>query len=1136
MPALFRSSLALAVLLAAAGCSPNPKAPEVGAQLFQSPHVNSIALARADRKLVVANTTSATVSVFETNLLPHDPEGALIGEIAVGIDPVSVAIRPKNGPNDRDLALVANHISDSISVIDLSKLGVVQTLQEFDADGVTTTDAPTGIVFASPDRAFVALDDRDEIVVIDFDANGRASINPERLPITAQAPRAMTVVGDRLLVGAFESGNQTEFPNCGPLDTPATAPFLPGDPYDEGCMFYNRFIESITVNDIFNLDLDLEFGVIVDFAARNPNIGGEVVIDRDRPDRDVFVFDVAALGAPLQVIDGVSTLLYGMESSGNRVFVTSADGRNDLDGLDDLDNRMFENRISWFDCDPDCGPVQHRDLDQNPHGVPVPTPYGVRASADGSALVVAVSGSDGIPGLAEDPTTDIPGLVTLDASGNVLGHVQTGAIPQSVALASDEAGAAQTAYVLNVVDSTISVVDVSDLANPQILGTFSVGNDPTPPEIRDGRRNFMSARASTKGTFSCESCHPNGNTDQLIWTINTVESREDVPECNPFEENCPEPRTTMPTPRGLRDTLPLHWLGNLADPFPDHEDQLFQPEDDGAPDCDLETDGEIGCARHLVNASLSGVMCDQAGGCAVGPSGLPGAYTEAERNAMAAFMMSVSYPPSPTRRPDDALSPVAMQGVTDFFTDEDGLGVGSAAAGVGAAVGFSPITCADNSGGCHALPLTVDTNSLTVGAFDVPTMRGMWDRHVQFSNGSPSSEEVLRAGQDCADGNPPGDHPNLGNFLTGDPCALASPFIEAFLGFQLDPFQGVPSGEEIYDPAVGVTERGVFLSTFESLFQLAYGVRGAPMWEFFSEMGVGFAGVYGRQLTVDASDAQSPATQDALNPLVAAADEGRIALRASFMGGDRDYSYSEGRWHLTQLPDDKESNGFTTEKVLQQVVDWDQVLTFTAHLREGISIGGADRQPLLHVDPERKETEDFGELLAIPRPEPLPNQAFRIGGIYVDPAAKILVNGALCEDCSFTMGTTEFGTHLDVTLVDALPLGTHVMQVMNPDGWISNEMPLQVEFPPPPFVQVPDETIECMEEAGCFTDADPIGCGALAGCTDLPGSVVCEEAGGFLDCDSCVVEPDCSDGSCTPVSDTLLVPTGPGNCGIPIEL
>jgi len=1040
---------AVSALLLAAGCG-GPPPPDVGAQLFQSPQVNPIALAEAKGLLLVANTTSGTLSIFKTSALPGDPADALYAEIRVGVDPVGIAVRPQAAPGDPVLALVTNHISDSISVVDLNRRMVVQTLQAMDAEGVTTTDAPTGVVFAGPDRAFVALDDRNEVLVIDFDAAGHASLHPERLAIPAQAPRAMTVVGDRLLVGAFESGNQTEFPNCGPLDTPATRGFLPGDHHDEGCLFYNRFIDNVT----FSGSLDVDFGVIVDFAARNPNIGGEVIFDRDRPDRDVMVYDVAALGPPVQVLEGVSTLLYGLDSAGGRVWITSTEARNDLDGLEDLDNRMFENRLSYFDCAPACGPATHVDLDQNPFGVPIPTPYGVRASANGQQLVVSVAGSDGQPGLPDDPTTDIPGLVTLDASGNLLGHVPTGAIPEGVALESDAQGNARTAYVLNTVDSTVSIVDVSNPASPQVVQTFGVGHDPVPAEVRLGRIAFMSARSSSRGTFSCESCHPNGNTDQLIWTINTVEAPSDVPACDPFAENCPEPRTTMPI-RGLRDTLPLHWAGALADPFADQPGQLFQPETDG-PDCDLVLDGEVGCVRDLVDASLAGVMCDPTGGCAVGPAGLPGPLDEAERDAMARFLVSVAYPPSPTRRPDDALSSDAIQGVSDFFTDEDGLGVGSGALGIGQAVGFAPITCADNSGGCHALPLGVGTNSLTVGGFDAPTMRGLWDRHVQFSNGNATAEEVLTASELCAKGMPPGDHPILGAFLRGDPCALDSPVITGLLGFQLDPFLGVPSGEDIYDPAVGFTERGAFLSTFESIFQLAYGTRGAAMWEFINEMGVGFAGLYGRQLTTDAASAFLPSTLVALGEMIGVADADKATLIGAI--GDREYRYQPGtgQWHLIRASwktDPGPGPGISTTDLLQIVVDgvaWKRFLTVTVHLKPGITIGGADRQPLLDVDPDARAAEQIGDLLAIPRPGPTPGQSFRLGARYVDRAARVLVSGAPCPSCSFVPGSSANGSWIDLTLGPALPVGVHVLQVLNPDGWASNEMPIVVEEPPLP--------------------------------------------------------------------------------------
>src|SRR5690606_1912761 len=256
---------------------------------------------------------------------------------------------------------------------------------------------------------------------------------------------------------------------------------------------------------------------------------------------------------------------------------------------------------------------------------------------------------------------------------------------------------------------------------------------------------------------------------------------------------------------------------------------------DTAPDCDLEVDGEIGCVRHLVDAALAGQNCAQnvPGGCQPGEgqtgpggSGLPGALTDAERDAMAAFQLAVSYPPAPERRPDDVLSPMALAGVSDFFTNEDGLGIND---GIGQVVGFAPTTCADNAMGCHSLPLTHSTNSNIVGGFDAPGARGMWDRFTLFSNGIFSSEEVLRGAQDCANGIAPAAKSvtvfGITFEVSGDPCTLQSPEIGSLFGFSFAdlPF---PSGEHIYDPEEGITERGAFMATFEGIFALVYGVRG----------------------------------------------------------------------------------------------------------------------------------------------------------------------------------------------------------------------------------------------------------------------------------------------------------------------
>jgi hypothetical protein len=928
------SGLACAALLLVAGRVRPPvnDLPGRGSQLFLSPQANPVGLSGDGSVVYALNTSAGTLSIRSTTA----PYG-LIAEVRVGLEPVGLAVRPKLNPADPgedEWVLVANHVSDSIAVVSLAGRAVIDVIQVLDANGVSTTDEPVGIAFDGRNRAFVTLDNRNEVLTLQVGASGRFQPGA-RAVLTAQAPRALAVANGRLFVAAFESGNRTEFPSCG-----ASEPinFVRDHPVDEGCLFpMNAF-------------------TLLQFAT-SPNVGGEVIRDSDIPDRDLFVYDPNNLSAPLQVLQGVGTLLYGVATSGSRVFVTQTEARNQLDGLLDLGNRMFENRLAFVDCGPSCGAVSLVNLDANPFGVPVPTPYGVAASGNGALVVATAAGSDGVPGLPGAPGVTVPGLVTLSSSGAMLGRVGTGALPQGVALRSNPAGVGETAFVLNTGDSTLSVVDVRTPSAPALLATLPVGTDPAPPEVRRGRIVFSAARASTSGNFSCESCHPNGHLDQLLWVINTLESPADVPGCEPATEHCPEPRSTMPV-RGLRDTLPLHWVGTLADPIPG----VFLAEDDGAPDCDLATDGELGCIRHIVDASMSGVMCAQPS-CPTGPTGLPGALTGAERDDMAAFLAAVSYPPSPLRRPSDALSATARTGVGDFFLDRGGIS--------------TPVTCADIVSGCHALPLGVATNSLLVGRFDAPTMRGIWDRHLLFSDGIFGSEEFL--------------------------------------------------GSAGFDPtATGMTEFRSLAATFPNLFTAAYNVPVGNIWAFVNEMSVGLPGLAGRQLLLEPANAGNSTIEARADQIQTAASEGRITAVARI--GSSEWRFQGGDWK----PPVGVGISRTTLRSFGAIAGLPVLLT--AELPEAMQAGSAARQPLLWVN-------DGANGPAVPRLTANATRTFTAFAAYVEPGARVLVNGTLCAACtaSFDPGAGD----VDVTLAPTpSPAGTYVVQLLNPEGFASNELPV----------------------------------------------------------------------------------------------
>ncbi len=95
---------------------------EVGHPLFCSPHFAPIAI--HNNRVFVVNTPSDTVDVLDRT------DRRLITRVNVGIDPVSIAVRP-----DGKEVWVSNHISDSVSVIDndpksTTFLQVISTIQE----------------------------------------------------------------------------------------------------------------------------------------------------------------------------------------------------------------------------------------------------------------------------------------------------------------------------------------------------------------------------------------------------------------------------------------------------------------------------------------------------------------------------------------------------------------------------------------------------------------------------------------------------------------------------------------------------------------------------------------------------------------------------------------------------------------------------------------------------------------------------------------------------------------------------------------------------------------------------------------------------------------------------------------------
>jgi YVTN family beta-propeller protein len=641
---------------------PMPAKPKaVGHPTFLSPHASPIAASAGC--VFVVNTPADTVDVLDA--ITRE----IVARVPVGIDPVGIAVRP-----DGREVWVSNHVSDSVSVIDVdvaspTYLSVIATVQDIDsATKATRFDEPVGVAFAGNEKAYVALSSENAIAVVDV--GSRRIV--KRLKIPAQDPRAIVVRGGRLYVIPFESNNRTQLSG--------------GSKIDGDLVTFNAHEHSIANNNVLSL------GHVTDIV-KHPKV----------PDHDLFVFDTSTDDL-VATVDGLGTLLYGLAvDSGGRVLVANTDARNDANGragtrkhgLAELENRAFLNRITSVRFN-GANPAAPEFLELEPlppeepaPGTALPTPFAIQVSADDTTVIATAAGSDT--------------LFTMDAAGGkVLGRVQVGAVPRGIALESGSDGRTSRAWVLNAVGNSVSLVDLTDPAMPTVVETVSL-EDPTDPIMKRGRIAFNSAAASTTGTFSCASCHPDGHTDQLLWVLQTpvVTGGNQI-----------MPRSTMPL-RGLRDTAPFHWDGIPGDPYGGNNSANVHGSSD--PNCDAKVPESA--VRHLIDAGLATTM-RSVGDERMNDEGKAGALGAAERDALATFLLDISFPPAQRRAYTNVVSEEAGKGFRLFHVEGDHDGKPK------------PNVC----GNCHRMPFLVSTNTPGTG-MDAPTWRGAYDRFLILPQG-----------------------------------------------------------------------------------------------------------------------------------------------------------------------------------------------------------------------------------------------------------------------------------------------------------------------------------------------------------------------------------------------------------------
>ena len=577
---------------------------------FESAHVHPIALSESKKQLFAVNTPEARVAIFD---VVRRGKLSFKGDIPVGLEPVSLAVRP--GTLE---VWVVNHLSDSVSIIDAATMKLLTTLE--------VGDEPTDIVFASG-RAFVSLAGKEDRVVV-YDAETRQQITS--LEIFGDDPRALAVSSDgqRVALVVLESGNgtttvhQARFSGSRqppPPDPPRDVSFPPNLPVRPAP------VEPLIVQHQAGSDLWLdETGQDWSDQIFLRPFG----IYATLPDHDLFWIDAAAdPPSILARVPRVGTTLFdvAIHPSTQSAWVLNTDARNLVRFEPKLRGHLVETRVSRVNVA--AGSVDHIDL--NPHIDRSITPGPAKEIAQ--SLAIPSTGIFSEHGdyyyLAAFGSSKV---AVLDGeSGAVLKRIDVKGGPSGLALHEK----AKRLYVMQRFSNTITIVDTR---RGRAIGQIGVAGprafDPSPDEVRNGRRFLYDAQLSSgHGDLSCATCHIFGNFDGLAWDLGdplgSFLSFADAPWLDglistPHAGFDPMKGTMVTqTLRGLRGTEPFHWRGDRAD-F-----QAFNP----------------------AFVSLLGRE-----------KPLP----DSDMEAFEAFMLTAEFPPNPHRLLDDDL-PVSIPGHGD---------------------------------------------------------------------------------------------------------------------------------------------------------------------------------------------------------------------------------------------------------------------------------------------------------------------------------------------------------------------------------------------------------------------------------------------------------------------------------------
>ena len=706
---------------------------------FETVPVRPLALSADGNRLFAVNTPDARLEIFDVTSSGIEHQGS----VAVGLDPVAVAVRT---PEE---VWVVNHLSDSVSIVDVGS----------EPPRVTRTllvgDEPWDVVFAGRreskgapyPRAFVSAARRGQnhpetsleemkqpslgwadVWVFDADDPGEGlGGTPETIVrLFGDKPRPLAVSPDRtkVYVGIFHSGNQTTTINPGAVcdggstrgpctvftsgidDPPAMGEVGTGDPpvLPGGTPGPDTDAEG-NPND--------ENGLIVRFDPENGEFRDELgrnwngAVPFDLPDLDVFAIDATA-NPPVETASfaSVGTILFNMAvDPRGRVWVTNTEAPNEVrfEGSGTrgttVRGHLHEARITVID--PRDGSVAPRHLnkhiDYDVHPAPadvreksLATPHEVAFSPDGKWAYVAAFGSRK---LGVFKTRQIRHDSFRPRAKSHIPLSDGG--PTGIVVHPWR----RQLYAYTRFSNRISVINTFKRKE---VASVALHN-PEPDLIPLGRPFFYDATfSSSNGEASCSACHVHGDKDDLAWDLGNPDAVLELNN-NPFFVGAKEdfpfhplkgPMLTQ-TFRGMQNHGPMHWRGDRSGalaPGGSEEDGLDENE-----------------AFLAFNGAFDSLL---------GREG--GTISDEQMQAFASFALSIFPPPNPNRPLDNLDVGTAVEGRRTFFDE---------------ATNPAPITECNS---CHVLDPSqgfFGTAGLSVPdprGLKVPHLRNLYDRVGAF--------------------------------------------------------------------------------------------------------------------------------------------------------------------------------------------------------------------------------------------------------------------------------------------------------------------------------------------------------------------------------------------------------------------